>query len=71
MTTVGFRELGHFGTGEKLLTIAVIVVGVGTALYTFSAVVEALVEGRLSETVRRRRMERRIAGMSGHVIVCG
>lgn len=71
MTTVGFRELGHFGTGEKLLTIAVIVVGVGTALYTFSAVVEALVEGRLSETVRRRRMERRIAGMGGHVIVCG
>lgn len=49
----------------------VIVLGVGTALYTFSAVVEALVEGRISESVRRRRMERRIADMHDHVIVCG
>jgi voltage-gated potassium channel len=71
VTTVGFRELGDFGTGEKLLTIAVIVLGVGTALYTGSALVEALVEGQLSESVRRRRMERRIADMDGHVIVCG
>lgn len=63
--------MGEFGTGEKVLTIVVIVMGVGTALYTFSAVVEALVEGRLSETVRRRRMERRIADMKDHVIVCG
>jgi voltage-gated potassium channel len=71
VTTVGFREMGDFGTGEKVLTIAVIVLGVGTALYTFSAVVEAVVEGQVSETVRRRRMQRRIADMSDHVIVCG
>lgn len=71
VSTVGFRELQVFGTGEKVLTIVVIVLGVGTALYTFSAVVEALVEGRVSESVRRRRMERKIAEMHDHVIVCG
>lgn len=54
-----------------MFTIVVIVLGVGTALYTFSAFVEALVEGRLSESVRRRRMERKIADMQDHVIVCG
>ena len=61
----------EFGAGEKVLTIVVIALGVGTALYTFSALVELLLEGRLSEEVRRRRMEREIAGMRGHVIVCG
>lgn len=63
--------MGEFGPGERVLTIVIIVVGVGTALYTFGAVVEALVEGRVSESVRRRRMERKIADMQDHVIVCG
>ena len=71
VSTVGFRELGEFDNSEKIFTIVVIIAGTGTALYTFGAVVEAVVEGQVSETVRRRRMERRIADMSGHVIVCG
>lgn len=71
VSTVGFRELGHFDAGEKSFTIVVILLGVGTALYTFSALVEALVEGRLSESVKRRRMTRDIEAMAGHVIVCG
>jgi voltage-gated potassium channel len=54
-----------------VLTIVLIVLGVGTALYAFGALIEALVEGRLSQAVRRRRMERDIAAMRGHVIVCG
>lgn len=71
VSTVGFREVRDLGTGERLFTMGVIVLGVGSAFFTFSAVVEALVEGRLSESMERRRMARRIAGMSGHIIVCG
>jgi len=71
VSTVGFREYGEFGAGEQVLTIAVIVLGVGAAFYTFGATVEALVEGNLSESVRRRRMTRSIAAMNDHVIVCG
>lgn len=56
---------------EQVLTIVVIVLGVGTALYTASAMVGLVVEGRLSESMRRRRMEREIAAMRDHVIVCG
>src|SRR6185437_9817513 len=42
-----------------------------TALYTFSAVLEVLIEGHMRELVRRRKMEHDIGRMSGHVIVCG
>lgn len=55
----------------KVFTIVLVLVGVGTALYTFSAVLELLIEGHMREMVRRRRMERDIAQMEGHVIVCG
>ena len=71
ITTVGFRELAEFGTAEKIFTIALIVVGVSTVLYTFTLVVQTVVEGHLSEFVGRRRMDRQINQMSGHTIVCG
>jgi voltage-gated potassium channel len=55
----------------KIFTITLIVVGVGTALYAFGVVLESLVEGHLHQHFERRRMERSIARMSGHTIVCG
>jgi voltage-gated potassium channel len=71
ISTVGFRELHPLGTAGKIVTIVLIIAGVGTALYAFSVVLESLVEGHLRQHVGRRRMQRDIARMSGHTIVCG
>jgi voltage-gated potassium channel len=71
ITTVGFRELHAPGTAGKIFTIALIITGVGTALYAFSVVLESLVEGHLRQHVERRRMEANIRRMTGHTIVCG
>ncbi|HEX3332939.1 MAG TPA: potassium channel protein [Acidimicrobiales bacterium] len=71
VTTVGFTSSRPLGIGSKIFTIALIMVGVGTALYTFSAVLELLIEGHMRDLVRRRKMDRNIARMSGHIIVCG
>ena len=71
ITTVGFRELEEFGTAEKWFTMILIVVGVSTVLYSFTLVMQTVVEGQLREFVGRRRMDRRISQMSGHTIVCG
>ena len=71
VTTVGFNSPRPLSAGAKGFTIALILLGVGTALYTFSAVLEVLIEGHMRELVRRRRMERDIARMDRHVIVCG
>ena len=68
ITTVGFREVHPLDTAGKIFTIALIIAGVGTALYTFSVVLESLVEGHLRQHFERRRMERDIARMSGHEI---
>lgn len=71
ITTVGFNSPQPLHSGEKLFTVFLILVGVGTTLYTFSAVVELLIDGHMRSLVRRRTMERTIARMRGHVIVCG
>jgi voltage-gated potassium channel len=69
VTTVGYK---HADTGaEKAFTILLILVGVGTALFTLGALIEALVEGHVRDLLGRRRMERRIEEMQDHVIICG
>lgn len=69
--TVGFREVGEPDGRWKVFTIVVIVLGVSTALYTIATLFETLVEGQLTDHFGRRRMEKRIEGLRGHVIVCG
>ncbi|MGA2037488.1 MAG: potassium channel protein [Acidimicrobiales bacterium] len=71
VTTVGFNSPRPLDAGSKAFTIILILVGVGTALYTFSAVLEVLIEGHMRDLVRRRKMERDIARMDRHVVVCG
>ena len=71
VTTVGFREVEPLSTTGKVFTMALIVVGVGTAFYTLGVVIETLLEDRLPDIFGRRRMKRRISAMKDHVIVCG
>src|SRR3974390_2834702 len=70
VTTVGFTSPRPLGAGSKTFTIVLILVGVGTALYTFSAVLELLIEGHMRDLVRRRRMQRDIERMYGKGRVC-
>jgi voltage-gated potassium channel len=71
VTTVGFREVRPLSEAGKAFTIGLILVGVGTALYTLTVLLEALIEGHLRLALEERRMDREIGRMSGHVIICG
>jgi voltage-gated potassium channel len=71
ISTVGFREIHPLDEAGKIFTIVLILAGTGTALYAFTIVLETLVEGHLRRHFERRRMERNIARMTGHTIVCG
>ncbi|MGZ4737187.1 MAG: potassium channel family protein [Acidimicrobiia bacterium] len=71
VSTVGFREVEPLSPGGQVFTMVLILVGVGTALYAFSVLIETFIEGRLNELLGRRRMEQSIASLHDHVIVCG
>jgi voltage-gated potassium channel len=73
ISTVGFFELGHMREvpGARVLTVALIVSGVGVLAYMQSSLTALFVEGIIGQAWRRRRMLREIAKMSGHVVVAG
>lgn len=71
VTTVGFREIGPVDTDYKIFTIFLILFGTGVVLYTIGVFLEFLVEGRINDEFRRRRMRHVIEQLDGHVVVCG
>jgi voltage-gated potassium channel len=71
VTTVGYEEVHPLGEAGRVFTMTVIVTGVGTMLYTLGIVGELLVEGHLATYARMRGMERRIAALKDHFVVCG
>ena len=74
ITTVGYGEVGVDGvdtTSYRAFTLALVLVGAGSAVFTVSVLMETLVEGSLNDGLRRRRMTKSIETMSDHVIVVG
>ena len=71
LTTVGFREVHPLSSAGKIFTIVLILFGVGTALYALGVLIQTLVEGDLRGVFGRKRMDRKIADLHDHVIVCG
>jgi voltage-gated potassium channel len=71
VTTIGFREVEPFDDAAKVFTIVLVMAGVGTVLYTLGVLFELVLEGHVATMLGRRRMDRRIAGLSGHVVLCG
>ena len=73
VATIGYGEvvdLSHHPMG-RLFTVFIAVVGIGTMSYAFSSLVALLLESDLNEALRKKRMEKQIAKLSGHYVVCG
>ncbi len=71
LSTVGFREVAPFDTKTKLFTIALILVGVGTVLYTLTLIIEQALEGDIRSRFHQRRIKLQIAELEKHYILCG
>jgi len=71
LSTVGFSEVQPLSPDGQLFTTALIVTGVGAVAFLFSTIGQQIVSGELHGTIRRRRMQRSIDGLSGHYIICG
>lgn len=70
VTTVGFAEIQPLGTRGRIFTTILIVAGVGVALYAIVGVIEETLEHQLGRW-GRRRMQRQIERLHGHVVLCG
>lgn len=73
ISTVGFREVVEVSAipWGRPFTMVVGFGGIAVTWYLFSVITAFVLETNLNQAYRRQRMERKIAGMSGHYIVCG
>jgi voltage-gated potassium channel len=71
LSTVGFQEVYPLTRDGRILTMVLIVSGVGTFAYLVGTFTQVLVEGRLQQYLGRRRMQKIIDSLSDHVIICG
>lgn len=71
ISTVGYGDLVPKTPGGRWFTCLFVIIGVGMAYYTFSLVISMSVEGRLKDFFGRKGMDRRIASLKDHIIVCG
>jgi len=69
--TVGFREVHPLSDMGRLLTMGLIVSGVGTAIYAVGQAGEMIVEGQLFGYRRKKQMKKKLKEMKDHFIVCG
>ena len=73
LSSVGYGETIPIASvpAARVFTMALIVSGMGVLLYFVSTLTAFIVEGQLQHLLRRRRMERRIAKLDQHLILCG
>ncbi len=73
ITTVGYGDvIGLEGKpAGKIFTIVYVLLSTGTILYVFTSLAAYIIEGDLKRIFTQRSMERRIAKMKNHYVVCG
>lgn len=73
LSTVGFAELEHMHEvpGARVLTMLLIVSGIGALAYFQGNLTALLVEGVIGQALRRSRMQKRIDSLRGHIVVAG
>jgi voltage-gated potassium channel len=71
VTTVGYREVHALSRAGQVFTSALLVLGVGTAFYTFTLVAAGVIESRVHPRIQQRRRARMIDHLTDHFILCG
>lgn len=73
ISSIGYGEIVDLSTHPygRLFTVFIAVIGIGSLSYLFSMLVALLIDSDLNTALRGKRMEKQIARMNGHYIVCG
>jgi voltage-gated potassium channel len=71
ISTVGFSEIRPLTVVGRSITLVIIVLGISVGTYTIGIIVRWFVEGELSKIFGRRKLQKKIADLKNHFIICG
>ena len=70
-STIGYGEVHPLSHAGRVFNIGLILMGVALVLLMVGAMTQALLEFELGKVFGKRRMEREIANLKDHYIICG
>lgn len=70
-STVGYGEIHPLSHAGRVFNIGLIMVGVALVFLMIGAFTQAVLEFELGKTFGKRKMEREIANLKDHIIICG
>lgn len=71
ISTVGFGEVGTTSAQSEMFSVFMIFLGVGIVGYAFTTLVAMLVEGKVADLWKGSKMNKKIAALKDHYIICG
>lgn len=71
LSSVGFMEVHELTDAGKIFTTILILCGSGVLVYGISVITAFIVEGKLTDALRRNKMNKKIEKLNGHYIICG
>ncbi len=71
LSTVGFQEVNPMTAEGRVLTMVLIVGGVGGFAYLIGSFTQVLIEGRIQQIWEKRRVQKTIDRLQNHIIICG
>lgn len=71
VAAVGYSESIALEGTARLFTMVVIILGVGSITFMLVSGLDFVLEGHLEDLLGRRRMDRDLARLNNHTIVCG
>ncbi len=71
ISTVGYGEVIDLSHAGRIFAMLLIALAVGTVMFGFGVLAHYVVEGELAKLFGGRRLERKVARMEGHYIICG
>lgn len=70
-TTIGYQEVHPLSHAGRVFNSFLIITGVSLLFVMIGSVTQALLEFELVKVFGKRRMERELAGLKNHYIICG
>jgi voltage-gated potassium channel len=71
LSTIGYHEVHPLSSGGRIFNVALIVAGVSLMFVMIGSLTQALLEFELVKVFGRRRMQREVASLKNHYIICG
>lgn len=71
VAAVGYSESIQLEGAARLFTLLIILLGVGSITFAVVSALDFVLEGHLEDLLGRRRMDRELARLEHHTIICG